>query len=101
MGNKGKIFVGYIETMQGKYGEFESGSFNQEDLDRLKSHMHDGRVRFTINTSKKGTKYITISTWKPTKKKEEVVGRQQVDAEFERLDNLHKGDDINLDEIPF
>ena len=65
-----KIFVGRIkaEEMNGSNGPWvkTSISFNQEDLDKLKSYMNQaGYVNLNLNRSKKGSEYMEINTYQP------------------------------------
>tara|TARA_R100000808_G_C2087885_1_gene109366 strand:- start:43 stop:432 length:390 start_codon:yes stop_codon:yes gene_type:complete len=67
-----KIFVGRVKTEEktGVNGPWTktSISFNQSDLDLLRSHMNQaGYVNLDFNRSKKGNEYIEINTYKPQK----------------------------------
>ena len=61
-----KEFVGYVSTKHTKFGDFTRVSFNESDLEKLKSFLNEkGWVNVDIKESKSGKTYLQIDTWRP------------------------------------
>lgn len=62
-----KIFVGKVFTDRWENPEL---NLTAEDLDKLKSHLKDGKVKVGVKKSQKGTWYAEINTFQPQQQRD-------------------------------
>lgn len=93
-----KVYIGYTNVKQTKFGEIISISLNEEHRKLLEQYVNDaGYVNIDILESRKGGKYSIINTWNTGKLQENgSIVATKVEPKVNE-----EPDEIILDEIPW
>jgi len=77
-----KTFVGRVETVSGKFGDFYKIGISEKDITTLQDNLNaKGWVNLVLMTNKSGRPYICVDTYEPKTQSEPVQDVQEIDME--------------------